>query len=80
MKLPRDVDADELIKALRVLGYSATRQTGSHIRVTTQMKGQHHEVVPRHRPIKPGTLRGILGTVAEHHGMSVGALIELLEL
>lgn len=42
MKLPRDVDADELIKALRVLGYSPTRQTGSHIRVTTQMHGQHH--------------------------------------
>ena len=53
MKLPRDVDADELIKALRVLGYSPTRQTGSHIRVTTQIKGQHHEVVPRHCPIKP---------------------------
>ena len=80
MKLPRDVDADELIKALRVLGYSPTRQTGSHIRVTTQMHGQHHEVVLRLRPIKPGTLRGILGTVAEHHGISATVLIELLDL
>jgi predicted RNA binding protein YcfA (HicA-like mRNA interferase family) len=79
MKLPRDVDADELIKALRVLGYSATRQTGSHIRVATQVNGQHHEVVPRHRPIKSGTLRGILGTVAEHHRMSLTALIDLLD-
>jgi len=35
MKLPRDVSGDDLAKALRVLGYEVTRQTGSHYRVTT---------------------------------------------
>jgi len=28
MKLPRDVDGPQLVKALRVLEYEATRQTG----------------------------------------------------
>jgi predicted RNA binding protein YcfA (HicA-like mRNA interferase family) len=35
MKLPRDVSVDELAKALKVLGYNVTRQTGSHFRLTT---------------------------------------------
>lgn len=34
MKLPRDVSGAQLVKALLVLGYPATRQTGSHIRLT----------------------------------------------
>ena len=60
MKLPRDLDGPDLIKALRVLGYVPTRQKGSHIRVTTQQNGEHHEVVPNHYPIAVGTLRTIL--------------------
>jgi predicted RNA binding protein YcfA (HicA-like mRNA interferase family) len=39
MKLPRDVSGDDLAKALRVLGYATTRQTGSHYRVTTEQGG-----------------------------------------
>ncbi|MDJ0658694.1 MAG: type II toxin-antitoxin system HicA family toxin [Crocosphaera sp.] len=35
MKLPRDLSSDDLIKALSKLGYGVTRQTGSHIRLTT---------------------------------------------
>jgi predicted RNA binding protein YcfA (HicA-like mRNA interferase family) len=35
MKLPRDVSAEALVKALRAVGYSVTRQKGSHVRVTT---------------------------------------------
>lgn len=56
MKLPRDVDGPQLVKALGILGYEATRQTGSHIRVTTQRDGENHEVIPYHHPIKTGTL------------------------
>lgn len=70
MKLPRDVNGAELVKALRVLGYEITRQKGSHVRVTTQTGGEHHEVVPSHRPIKPGTLASILKSVAAHHSMT----------
>jgi predicted RNA binding protein YcfA (HicA-like mRNA interferase family) len=46
MKLPRDVDGPRLVKALSALGYAATRQTGSHVRVTTQRDGENHEVIP----------------------------------
>jgi predicted RNA binding protein YcfA (HicA-like mRNA interferase family) len=80
MKLPRDVDGPSLVKALRVLGYEATRQTGSHIRVTTQRDGENHEVVPFHHPIKTGTLSSILKHVAAHHNITVAALLELLDL
>jgi|GEM_PF-1272092 len=31
---------------------------------------EYHEVVPSHRPIKPGTLASILKSVATHHGIS----------
>lgn len=80
MKLPRDVDGPRLVKALGALGYTATRQTGSHIRVTTQRDGENHEVIPHHRPIKAGTLSGILKRIAAHHGMSVADLLKELDL
>ena len=34
MKLPRDLDSADLVKALARLGYRVTRQTGSHLRLT----------------------------------------------
>lgn len=44
MKTPRDLGGLELAKALRKLGYGVTRQSGSHLRVTTQERGEHHEL------------------------------------
>ena len=43
MKTPRDLSGSELAKALRKLGYVVTRQSGSHLRITTQDGGEHHE-------------------------------------
>jgi predicted RNA binding protein YcfA (HicA-like mRNA interferase family) len=80
MKLPRDVDGAKLAQALKVLGYETARQKGSHIRITTQRDGENHEVIPAHRPIKAGTLSGILKHIAAHHGMSVDELLGLLNL
>jgi predicted RNA binding protein YcfA (HicA-like mRNA interferase family) len=80
VKLPRDVDGLRLAKALGALGYEVTRQTGSHIRVTTQKDGENHEVVPNHSPIKVGTLSSILKRIAAHHHMSVEELLRLLEI
>ena len=80
MKLPRDVSAAQLIKALRVLGYEVTRQRGSHIRVTTQRDGEHHEAVPNHDHLKPGLLSGVLKSVAAHHRMQRDELLRLLDL
>jgi len=39
MKLPRDLSGDDLAAVLRKLGYQVTRQTGSHMRLTTQQNG-----------------------------------------
>ncbi len=80
MKTPRDISGSEMAKALRTLGYVVTRQTGSHLRVTTQQGGEHHEVIPNHSPIKIGTLKGILRNVAAHQGISVPELLERLDL
>ena len=59
MKLPRDLTGLQLVKYLEVLGYRTTRQTGSHIRVTTLQNGEHHLTVPAHNPLKTGTLSAI---------------------
>ena len=80
MKTPRDISGAELAKALGKLGYAVTRQTGSHLRVTTHQHGEHHEVVPNHSPIKIGTLKSILRNVAEHHRIGVRDLLERLDL
>ncbi|WP_210760791.1 type II toxin-antitoxin system HicA family toxin [Azohydromonas sediminis] len=66
--------------ALDVLGYTITRQTGSHLRVTTESNGRHHEVIPNHSPIKIGTWQSILRSVAMHHGLTVAQLLARLDL
>jgi predicted RNA binding protein YcfA (HicA-like mRNA interferase family) len=78
MNLPRDIDASKLIKALRKLGYETTRQTGSHIRLTTQQNGQHHLTIPNHDPLRIGTLNAILTEVAQHLGISKQEVVERL--
>jgi predicted RNA binding protein YcfA (HicA-like mRNA interferase family) len=74
VKTPRDISGAELAKALRVLGYAVTRQNGSHLRITTQLGGEHHEVIPNHSPVKIGTLKNILRNIAAHHRLSVAEL------
>ena len=77
-RLPRDVSGHQLAKALSRFGYEITRQTGSHLRLTTGTKGEHHVTVPAHSSLKVGTLSGILGEVGEHLEMPKGWLIEEL--
>ncbi|MCB9181842.1 MAG: type II toxin-antitoxin system HicA family toxin [Flavobacteriales bacterium] len=78
MKIPRDLTGRELSKALGKLGYEVTRQSGSHIRLTTSRNGTHHVTVPDHRPIKVGTLSGILADIAEHHSLTREELLAML--
>ena len=80
MKLPRNLNGSDLQKALRRLGYEATRQRGAHVRVTTQTNGEHHEVIPQHKPIRTKTLSSILKSIAAHHGLSVEELLKQLGL
>ena len=70
MKTPRDLKASELIKLLKQFGYVVTRQSGSHIRLTTTQQGEHHITIPNHSPLKIGTLNAILSDIAEHLNIS----------
>ena len=70
MKLPRDVSGDDLVKALKVFGYKVTRQTGSHMRLTTAEGGEHHITIPRHDPLRIGTFAAILDEVAMYFQLS----------
>jgi predicted RNA binding protein YcfA (HicA-like mRNA interferase family) len=81
MKIPRDVNATDLIRSLRSLGYETTRQEGSHIRLSTKEGGTHHLTIPNHRPLKTGTLLGgVLKPVAAHHNITVLELLSRLDL
>jgi len=51
VKFPRDISGEELARILERHGYKITRQTGSHIRLTSTIKGtEHHVTIPRHMP------------------------------
>ena len=80
MKLPRDVSAQKLIKALRALGYMLDHQSGSHIRIVTTQGRLHKETIPNHDPLKVGTLSRILKNIASHHQLSVEELLTKLNL
>lgn len=68
MRIPGDITGSELAKLLKQFGYVITRQTGSHMRLTTNFNGEHHITIPAHNPLKVGTLSAIIGDVAAHFG------------
>lgn len=78
MRLPRDLSGAALIKGLRKLGHGPTRQTGSHVRLTTQRNGEHHITIPLHDPLRVGTLASVLAEVADHHQLDRDAIIRLV--
>jgi predicted RNA binding protein YcfA (HicA-like mRNA interferase family) len=78
MRVPRDLSGAELIKRLGRLGYEITRQTGSHVRLTSRSRGEHHVTVPKHDPLRIGTLAAILDSVASHHGLTRDQLLQRL--
>lgn len=78
MKMPRDISGSELTKLLKKFGYTSVRQTGSHIRLTTFQKGEHHLTIPQHDPLKIGNLSAILSDVADHFEINKQDLINQL--
>ncbi len=66
MRLPRDIGGIELARRLEPYGYRVTRQTGSHLRLTTTLHGEHHITIPAHKDLRVGTLNAILTDVADH--------------
>jgi predicted RNA binding protein YcfA (HicA-like mRNA interferase family) len=78
MKIPRDLSGQDLIKVLAKLGYEPTRQTGSHIRLTTEYEGKHSVTIPAHNPIKIGTLNSILKEIGQHFNISRDDVLQRL--
>ena len=79
-RMPRDLDAERLVRALTRLGYVFVRQSGSHIRVRTESCGEHSITIPCHHPIKVGTLSAILSEIAAHHELDRDELLDTLGL
>jgi predicted RNA binding protein YcfA (HicA-like mRNA interferase family) len=78
MRLPRDLSGEDLARALSVFGYAVTRQTGSHMRLTTEEHGEHHITIPRHASVRVGTVAAILADVGDHFGLSRETIVERL--
>ena len=78
MRLPRDLSGAQLAKAPTRVGYSTTRQTGSHLRLTTVGPSEHHITILLHDPLRVGTLAAILADVAAHQDISRDELLDRL--
>jgi predicted RNA binding protein YcfA (HicA-like mRNA interferase family) len=61
MRELRKVSGEEAVRSLQRLGFEEIRQRGSHVVLKKQTKeGTFGCVVPLHRELKIGTLKGIL--------------------
>lgn len=78
MKIPRDVSGQDLISILTKLGYEVTKQTGSHIRLTSMLNGKHHITIPNHDPVKVGALNSIINDIENHKKIDKMTLINEL--
>ena len=77
-KLPV-VSGKQLIKCLTSLGYAATRQKGSHIRLERKTgAGTHKLTIPNHDPIAKGTLNDIINKVSVWSQIAKQDLVEML--
>jgi predicted RNA binding protein YcfA (HicA-like mRNA interferase family) len=73
-KLPV-LSGEDVIRALRKIGYEVVRQKGSHVRLRGKDNPQRLPVtVPMHREIAKGTLKNILADA----GITVEELISKL--
>jgi predicted RNA binding protein YcfA (HicA-like mRNA interferase family) len=71
VKTPRAISGDELVKLLQKFGYRVARQRGSHMKLTTTQRGEHHLTVPHHGAVRIGTLHRIISEVAGHFEMDL---------
>ena len=52
MRLPRDLSGGELAQLLHRYSYEITRQTESHLRLTSKKNGiEHHVTIPAHKQL-----------------------------
>jgi predicted RNA binding protein YcfA (HicA-like mRNA interferase family) len=79
VRIPRDLNGADLAKRLGQFGYTITRQSGSHMRLTRIDVGrEQHLTIPAHKPLRVGTLRQILKDVADHTHQTLENVLEAL--
>ena len=76
MKIPRDISGIDLAARLSKYGYKISRQTGSHLRLSTDLKGEHHITIPNHSSLRIGTLNAVLKDIADHLKLDKAFLIK----
>ncbi len=78
-KIPRDISGEHLVSLLKRLGYGITRQTRSHIRISSNYMGTEHRItIPKHDPIKIGTINNILKDISLYLKITKEELIKRL--
>ena len=79
MRVPKDIYgrdfADHLI---RRWSFREVRQIGSHIILRTDQPFGLTLSIPAHKPLKPGTFRGLINAVAEHRGVEPQEILHKL--
>jgi len=79
VKIPRDLNGVSLAQRLGAYGYTVTRQTGSHMRMSRRNGSQdQHLTIPAHKPLRVGTLRQILKDVAAQTGIAIEEVIDVV--
>ena len=73
-KLPTDLSGRKVRAALERAGFTFVRQKGSHM-ILRRSDPAALVVVPDHRQVKPGTLRGITADA----GLTVEEFVDLLK-
>jgi len=76
VKTSRNIDGAALADHLvRKWLYRKTHQTGSHIHLRTAEPSGQTTIVPAHKPLKPGTLNGLLKHVARHKRVTIDEIL-----
>ena len=73
-RLPTDLSGRKVRAALERAGFTFMRQKGSHM-ILRRSNPAAWVVVPDHRQVKPGTLRGIIADA----GLTVDEFVALLK-
>ncbi|MGO8931890.1 MAG: type II toxin-antitoxin system HicA family toxin [Limisphaerales bacterium] len=79
MKVPRDLSGRQLIKVrCSNWGYRQVHQEGSHVVLQTEAPGHQRLSIPKHNPLRVGTLNSIVRAVATHKGVDRQSVLDSL--
>ena len=79
MKTPRNLNGADFAAALiRHWEYVHVHQTGSHIIIETERPSHQRLSIPRHKPLKAGTLNALLRLTADHKRASKEDVLKTL--